>query len=172
MVDANFALNLVETVGILVGITIAILEIRRSREERRYQAASEILELPFSKIPEHWTNFIRNSDFSTYEEWSEKYSSYSNPEAFTNFISLFNTFNMFGWNVIDGLIDVDMVLNRVGVNSIIGLWEKYSVVFHEWRKRYNYPDFGKGLEFLYNEAKKKYPEVGWIPNPDRIRLMQ
>ena len=39
MVDATFALNLVETVGILVGVTIAIIEIRKSREDRRNQVA-------------------------------------------------------------------------------------------------------------------------------------
>jgi hypothetical protein len=172
MVDANFALNLVETIGILVGVTIAILEIRRNREERKYLVASEILQLPMTIGQDTWISILQNSDFSTYEEWSEKYSSYANPEAFKDFLAFWSILEMMGQNVIDGLVDSDMVIKRINPPSIIWIWEKYYVVIEEWRKRYGYPYYGEGVERLYNEAKKKYPDAGLILNPDRHRLMQ
>jgi len=43
MVEATFVLNLVETVGILVGVAIAIMEIRKGREERGNQFSLEFV---------------------------------------------------------------------------------------------------------------------------------
>jgi hypothetical protein len=143
------------------------MEIRKSRIERRYQVASQIIQLPISETPEHWTSVIRNSDFTTYEEWGEKYGPISNPEAYRHWIAFWNFYDMMGKDAIDGFVDLDMVLNRLEPTVIVGLWEKYSIIIHEWRKNYNYQRVGEGVEFLYNVAKKKYPEVTFRLGPQR-----
>ena len=165
MVDINAILNLVETIGILVGVTVAVMEIRKTRIERRYQAASQIIQLPLTGTPEHLASVFRNSDFTTYEEWLEKYGPISNPEAYRHWNALWNYYDMMGKNVIDGFVDLDMVINRLEPMVIVGLWEKYSIVIHAWRKNYNYQRVGEGVEFLYNMTKKKYPEVTFKLGP-------
>ena len=173
MVDATFALNLVETVGILVGVTIAIIEIRKSREDRRNQVADQFLEYSKSQeYMEHWISFLRNMEFSTYEEWSEKYSPYVNPEAAVHWYTLHFYIDTIGKRVIDGMIDLDLALSNMPASMVIGIWEKSQPIFEEWKKRYNMPTWVPGLEYLYNEMKKIYPDMSFAPNPQRQRLMQ
>jgi hypothetical protein len=67
MVDANFVLNLVNTVGILVGITVAIMEIRASRKERRNQFNDALTQVNLShESVRSYVSFL-NMDFSTFE---------------------------------------------------------------------------------------------------------
>ena len=108
MVDATFVLNLVETVGILIGVAIAIMEIRKSREERNDQVTDQFMQYRYSnEFVENWVSFLLNSDFSTYEEWSEKYSPYVNPEVYTHFLSLLSFFNAVGQRLMDGSMNLE-----------------------------------------------------------------
>jgi hypothetical protein len=173
MVDATFALNLVETVGILVGVSIAIMEIRKSREERRNQVLDQLFQLGSSfEYTKHWTSFVNNSEFSNYDEWSEKYGAYTNPEAFTHWLSFLRYHELIGQRVISGLIDLDIALINLDPVSIIGIWEKSKPIINEWRKRYNLPSFFNGFEFLHDEMRKIYPDFAFNLNPQRHRLMQ
>jgi len=172
MVDATFVLNLVETVGILVGVAIAIMEIRRSREERRNQFSAEFLRhWSTREFWENWISFLRNMDFSTVEEWAEKYGPYANPEVSKHWYTLIFYFDKLGRRVDDGKIDLDSALFYVEPFGVLLTWEKSLPIFEEWRERMNYPIMS-GFEFLYNETKKKYPTLVSTPSPYRERLMQ
>lgn len=173
MVDATFLVNLVEAVGILAGVAIAIMEIRKSREDRRIQVADQFLAYSTSQeFMEHWISFLRNMEFSTYEEWGEKYDPYVKPEVAVHWFSLVFFLELVGQRVIDGMIDLDMALSNLSASMVIGIWEKSKPIFEEWRKRYNIPQWMNGFEFLYNEMKKEYPGFTFAPNPQRQRLMQ
>jgi len=173
MVDANFVLNLVEAVGILVGVAIAIMEIRRSREERDIHFSIDYVRDATS--PEGWKSwfsFLRNMDFSSYEEWSEKYGPYVNPEAALHWYSMFSYYDGLGRRILNGHIDLETVLSYLDPIIPFAVWEKSKTIFEEWRERFNYPDMEYGFEFLVKELKRKYPDVTYIPNPERQRFMQ
>ncbi len=171
MVDATFLLNLVETVGILVGVTIAIMEIRKGREDRRNQVADQFLEFSKSQeYMEHWISFLRNMDFETYDEWSEKYGPYANPEAAVHYYALIHYMDTVGRRVIEGRMDLDLAVSNMPIAMVIGVWEKSQPIFEEWKKRYKLSSYAPGLELLYNEMKKTYPEMSFTPSPQRQRL--
>jgi hypothetical protein len=173
MVDANFVLNLVNTAGILAGVYIAINELRKGREERRNQFSQTGLNAFSSPgFMESWVSFLRNMDFSTYEEWGEKYGPYTNPEAAKHWYTLTGHFSMMGLMVMNGQLDLETVLIYVDPNMPFMLWEKSLPIFKAWRERFNNPDMQKGFEYLVNELKKNYPNHTAIPNPSRQRLMQ
>jgi hypothetical protein len=111
-------------------------------------------------------------DFTTYEEYSEKYGAYTNPEDFNHLMALMNYVDIMGKNVLDGLVDLDFVLNRVEPITVFGIWEKCLPLINEWRRRLGHPEYRKGIEFLYKEMKKKYPDVTFTLHPDRHDLMQ
>jgi len=172
MVDATFMLNLVETVGILVGVTIAIMELRKGREERRNQFSAELLRTWSTReFWENWISFLRNMDFSTIEEWNEKYGPYVNPEASKHWYSLIFFYDLLGKRVIDGQIDLESVLFYVEPFGILLTWEKSLPIFEEWRERMKFPIMS-GFEFLVNSVQERYPTLMSTPYPDRERLMQ
>jgi hypothetical protein len=167
MVDANFVLNLVEAIGILVGVSIAILEIRRSREERRNQLIDQVIEN--SRKTERMEPWIHatNQNFSSYEEWFEKYSPATNPEEAKYMYSIWTYYDVLGKHLREGLIDSDYMLSNVNPIVAMAIWEKSKVIFETWRERYNFPSFYDGFEYLHNTIKEMYPEVTYTLSPLR-----
>lgn len=166
MVDANFVLNLVETVGILVGVTIGIIEIRNIRETRRYEAADQFLQYSTGmQATDAWISFLNNRDFSSYEEWSEKYGPRANPEAASYLYNQWFYFNALGKHVKRGYIELDEALTYLSPILIIPIWEKSKPLFEHWRKRYNYPTMFDDFEYLYNMTKERHQEVVYTPPP-------
>jgi hypothetical protein len=167
MVDATFALNLVETVGILVGITIAIIEIRKSREARRFETADQLLQYAAStQSAEAWICFLNNRDFSNYEEWSEKYGPRVNPEVAKYLYSQWFYFNALGKHLRKGYIELDDVLTYTSPIIVYSIWEKCKPIFDEWRSRFNHPAMFEDFEYLYNIMKERHLEVVYtLPPP-------
>lgn len=160
MVDTSFVLNLVETVGILIGVTIGIIEIRNIREERRNQMID--LNIQNSGRIETYEKWIRavSQVFSSYEEWREKYGPITNPEAAKYMYAIWGIYDALGNNLRDGYIDADYMLKNISpIIPVIAIWERSKVIFEHWRERYNYPSMYDGFEYLYNIVKKEYPDV-------------
>ena len=61
-----------------------------------------------------------------------------------------------------GFIDVELAFTIFG-GYVIRYWEKYQDIEYETRERYNWPQSGIYLEYLYNEFTRityeKYPEL-------------
>ncbi len=132
MVDATFVLNLVETVGILVGVAIAIMEIRKSREERNDQVTDQFMQYRYSnEFVKNWVSFLLNSDFSTYEEWSEKYSPYVNPEVYIHFLSLLSFFNAVVQRLIDGSMNLEQTPPGLLDVMVIAVYERSLPIIEE-----------------------------------------
>ena len=51
------------------------------------------------------------------------------------------------------LIDVTLADDLVGV-STIEVWEKFSQIFYEWRKRFEAPKILADFEYIYNEFSR------------------
>jgi hypothetical protein len=52
-----------------------------------------------------------------------------------------------------GLIDLDLLPLETGQISI--MWEKLKPILEGSRKKFNEPKLGYGLEYLFNEIKKR-----------------
>ena len=175
MVDVTYqmVLSTLQTAGILAGIAYYLFMMRRLREERRNQYANEVGNISFSQeYSENWISFLRNMEFSTYEEWGEKYGPYVNPDAAIRYFSLISYYNSLGTRIMKGQIDADSVTEYMMAFHPLLVWEKSITIFEEWRKRYNNPKMMNGFEYLVTEIKKIHPNLTSTPNPQRQRLMK
>ena len=167
MVDVGLVLNILQAVSIVIGISMAIIEIRKIREDRHNQFAVEMLEFTRSQeFLEHWF-FFMNMEFSNVEEWREKYGPVTNPEDAVHWYVIVNIIDTLGQRVLNGQIDFDTAILYLNPISIVFAWDRSNLIFKEWREMYNLPTIMVGFEFLVNEIKKKYPDMipMRMPNP-------
>lgn len=153
-------LQILQTVGILVGIIYYITIMRNTMRARMLQVSAQ-----FSNM---WTRneFVSNfidaayiQDYTTFEEWVEKYGFSVNPEATVKLFSLGNMYNSAGQMVKDGLVKPEFVWSIQAPFSIILLWEKVKPLIDRFRESDNDPSMWGSFEYLYNVTKKRYPEV-------------
>jgi hypothetical protein len=157
MVDASLV-NLAELVVLTIGVIITVLEMRNISSMRRVELNNRLLEYTWSY---DWTKSgisLLNSPFSTYEEWFEKYGPQVNTEAATDFYSILNRIEGLGTQVRNGLIDIDLFFTYIHPSYMIFLWEQIKPVIMNWRERWKTP-VNENFEYLYNEAKKRMPDV-------------
>jgi hypothetical protein len=102
---------------------------------------------------------LYHQHFSNVEEWRKHYSPVVNPEAAANLNSRLNVFNNISILVKNNIVDLDFIWQSINPMIIISVWEKVKPLVVHWRKVYNDPEFFLMYEFIYDETKKKYPEV-------------
>lgn len=96
-------------------------------------------------------------EWTTYKEWI-KYR-VENPED-SPILSYFCTlFNSLGLLFKRGMIDSELLFSIYAPNVIIFTWDKVAPVVKGNREIYNYPGLYSGFEYLFNEARKLYPDI-------------
>jgi hypothetical protein len=110
-----------------------------------------------------WRHAAIEQRFESAEEWNEKYGASVNPEAWNKQVAVVGYFDAAGHILQKGLASLEDIHVYALPLSIVHLWEKYKPVFERTRRLVNYPDHRKSFEYLYNETKKKYPQVTSIP---------
>ena len=146
---------------------------RRSSQERRKQYAAEVSQISYSQeYSKNWVTFLNNMEYSTYQEWVEKYSPYVNPEAATCYYALIGYYDVLGTRIMKGQIDAAYVTEFLVPLQPILVWEKSAPIIEEWRKRYNHQGMMYGFEYLVTEIRKKLPDLTTTMNPKREKLMK
>lgn len=166
-------LQSVQTVGILVGI-IYYLTIMRNQQKTRELALkaqeeaeksrrrgmillrSQIYSLEYYRA---YTATVGMDDWKTVEEFHSKYGRQANPEAFAQWLYVRSVFNTAGLLLRENTVDPDLIFQLYAPNAVIGLWEQQEPVIQEARTRFKHPTYWEPFEYLYKEAKKRYPEV-------------
>jgi hypothetical protein len=105
-----------------------------------------------------YNDVILMTDWSTYDEFAEKYGRLNNPEAAAKWMYITRVYNLAGVHLEEGA-DPELLFKLYPPAAIINLWELVEPIFVELRIRYNDPDRAKAFELLYNEARKKYPDL-------------
>jgi hypothetical protein len=96
-------------------------------------------------------------DWKHAEEWEEKYGQENNLEAFSKWNYVMLLYQLAGLLLIQGA-DPDLIFELYPAGAVIELFELYEPVFEYMtsKKSWNLDN----LYYLYNEAKKRRPEVG------------
>jgi hypothetical protein len=158
-------LQIVQTVGILVGIVYYLIIMRNSQinQELALRAQEQALETRQAQLfmsiygraneVEFWENFneVRQWEWKSFEEYEEKYG--SNPKMRAKFGSLGTFFEGMGVMVKRGLIDVTVVDDLLS-GPIMGLWQKHESIILEDRRRRSMPTMWEWFEYLYEEVRK------------------
>lgn len=159
-------LQIVQTIGILVGIIYYITimrnsikaqeEAERSRQREQILLRSQIYSLEYYRA---YTDTVGMDDWETVEEFHRKYGREANPEAFSKWIYVRSVFNTAGLLLKEKTVDPDLIFQLYAPNAVIGLWEQQEPIIREARMRFKHPTYWEPFEFLYNEAKKRYQEI-------------
>jgi hypothetical protein len=98
-------------------------------------------------------------DWKTPEEFNEKYGMYTNPDEWAYYMYITRAYNIGGLLLQENMVDADLVFKLYPPFSVINLWETFGPLMVNLRERTNYPDAYKSFEYLYEEAKKRYPNI-------------
>jgi hypothetical protein len=156
--------SLIELGVLTVGVVIAVLEIRNISQTRRTEVVLQFFnKFSTPEFNELWRHAAMDQRFESAEEWVEKYGARANPEAWNKQVSIVAYYDAAGHILRKGLADLEDIHVYAGPLGIVTVWEKYKPVFEYTRKLVNDPNHRKSFEYLYNETKKRYPQLTSVP---------
>ncbi|MHA1959537.1 MAG: DUF4760 domain-containing protein [Candidatus Thorarchaeota archaeon] len=169
MQDMTFLLNIAETAGILVGILIALFQLRRIQARGQTELETRQASL-FMQIYDHFYNldFVKRQleiwkwNWSDYDDFLRKYDFDTNPETGSLFFSVGTYFEGIGVLVNRNLIDPRIVDDLMS-GLIMRTWNKFGPVIRETRRRLNWPQYFEFFEYLNDRikliAENQHPEL-------------
>ena len=152
MIDlANLSIVIV-TVSVIIGVIIAIFELRDLAQSRHMEliiklnpslnvSSSEL----FEALPDVW-----NRKFNDYNEYLKKYGE---PVSDRAFHIIAGYLDGIGFLLNKRLIDVETVDYLLGGSHTI--WEKIEPIVEGMRKQQDMPELYKWFEYLYEEMKRR-----------------
>jgi len=157
MVEASLV-NMVQTIGILVGIGIALFQLRELNITRKRELVLQRLQISNLEYWDAWAD-VMNMEWDTVEEFFEKYGIRNNPRAFAKWNYVMFTYQSLGAMLKEGLIDPDHFFEVYGPIGLLLSWVKNKPVIQYFREGYRYPDSLGNIEYLANVIRAKYPEM-------------
>jgi hypothetical protein len=100
-----------------------------------------------------------NQDFEDAEDWQRKYGVLTNPEAWSKYVYVINTYNQIEMFLKTREVDPELIFHLYHPNGIIHFWDKFRPVFMDIRERHEFPSYVEPFEYLFNEALKRYPSI-------------
>jgi hypothetical protein len=184
-------LQIVQTLGILVGIVYYITIMRNTQktreltlqsQEQALEAQKQALETRQAQLFMNLYQRSSNPSFDDaqhriidlkWKDWDEYQAlfDYTNPETRDNHLAMSSIMNFYegvGVLVLENLVDIRLIYLLMG-SSIKGFWEKVEPIVEEARESWYYPKFVINIEYLYNELMKyieEHPEFE-TPRGDR-----
>lgn len=104
------------------------------------------------KFDDALTEILWRWQWSSYEEYWEKYSPLRNPEANVTRRVARGYYNGLAALVRRGLLDLEL-LHELNPSGVQRYWEKMGPIALEFRRRNGYPDYLEPVEYLANEMR-------------------
>ena len=104
----------------------------------------------------NWAKLLRG-EWRTFNERLEYQK--ENPEDHGIFTQITAILNSMGLLLKQKAIDPELLFSLYSPNMTIWTWEKAKPIIEVWREAMNYPEQYSGFEYLYNEARKHYPDI-------------
>lgn len=173
MVDAQTIGVLVTAASVTVAAIYYVLTLRTNQRNLKTTLETrqaQLLMNVYSKYtdPTYIQNYnqaIANINWSSLDDYIRKYPTTSQESMAVELV--FNYYEGIGVLVEEGLLDVELVANMMGGN-IIPLWEKYSPLILEARKRRNPRVYDK-TEYLYDRLRKvRQTEYAYVNDATRL----
>ena len=102
-------------------------------------------------------NQMMFGEWSNFEEWLTSPSGRAeNGDILNYFCTLFNSVGLL---IKNRMLDSDLIFSVYAPHFVIVTWEKVSPVVKGSREVFNYYELFSGFEYLYNEAKRQYPDI-------------
>jgi hypothetical protein len=102
-------------------------------------------------------------EWTDFDDFRAKYDSTVNPENWAKRSLWWGHFQEVGYMLYKGLVDVEMVYNILGGNSLI-MWKKFRPIILEQRKWFEDPSWYKYFEYFAEEIMKYRVKQGLKPD--------
>ena len=159
-------LQIVQTVGILVGVFYYIMTLRNQQKNQemtlstRWAAVfNQVVSPALTKEGLHHTNALQKNPFTTLEEYNELMR--TNQDFADGFLFWRQTYEHFGTYLREGIIDIRVVA-RLNVWFHFWMWENFREVIYDYRKTSGIKNYYYQWEYFYDTLKKyveKHPEL-------------
>ena len=152
---------LVSSIGLIIALVYYTVNIRNQNRTRQAQLLMQVYNRFDSPDKVRAYQEVFHWEFRDFEEYSEKYGRYNNPEAHNTLTSLIVFFEGIGTLVKTRDLPIDRVYLLMGGLTII-LWEKFELVKEQIREDLNFPRWACETEYLYNELiryRAEHPEL-------------
>jgi len=159
MVDYGTISIVLTGIGLIVAITYYTLTLRNTSKARQRELILQRFQGYDLEYMEAFVDVENITDWEDVDEFLKKYGPESNPEAFSKYLYAMSIYNLAGVFLKEKIADADLIFQLYQPNTVIGMWEKFEPITRYFRERRRYPDYREPFEFLYNEAKKRYPEI-------------
>ena len=160
-ITLSIILQIVQTVGILMGIIYYITIMRNANRTRQTELLFQRHKVDLDYL-RSWADVIIIQDWKDFEELQERYPWNTHFEERTRVLYILNAYNNLGLILKEKVTDPNLLFELYPPSTVITTWKKYEELVRSMRIRSNNPAEGGGFEFLYNEAKKLYPNVDII----------
>ena len=161
MVDLSVVRDLVTIFGVIAGFSYYVITVRNAQTARKYQTLQQMSN--DYTTGESYKVFmdLMSASWTDLDEYNLKYSSRANPEFSTSRLRLFQSINVYGMMMREGLIDSKMMYDAAG-RGFIDLWEKFSdVIMADRESLYNGDTSYLGaFEYMYKELVKERTSRG------------
>ena len=178
MVEITYqmVLNTIQTVSLVVGI---IYYITIMRNQQRTRETSLKLQEEAEKSRQREMIFLRFQGFDkTYheassdvmsQEWGSTMDDYRKHslESRTNFNYVQVKYNNLGIMLKYEMMDPDLFYQVFPIGNIIRFWEKMENIILDYRETTKDNTYNEGFEYLYNEAKKRFPDISKVERADQ-----
>jgi hypothetical protein len=173
-ITVSILLQLIQTIGILVGIIYYITIMRNQQrtreltlkaqehatETRQTQIFMQLYQDINSETFHRALMEIVNLEIDDYDDYLQKYDSRVNPNHYAKRAHIWGSFNTTGELLRQGIIEPDLV-HRLQLGQLVTIvWEKWEHIIRELRERENVPEVWEGFEYLYDEMKRYRIERG------------
>ena len=147
-------LQIIQTVSISVGIIYYLFimrNVQKSRERENLFLRFQSFDITYNTARE---DFVE-------QEWGSTLEDYSNhsPESRANFNYLHMRLNNIGIMLKEKMMDPDMFYQLFPPRQTMTVWERIEGIMKDYREISNDPTYCEAFEYMYNDAKKRYPVI-------------
>ena len=157
MSELTILRDVVTIVGVIVGFTYYVINVRNAQriqqlqlETRQYQLYNAIAQNSQNKANQlAYFDVMYKQVWADFEEFWQKYGPHTNPDAYANFILVGEIYNVIGILVEKGAVDPALFYRHNGP-IVLRLWEKIEPLVKGTRNRENrLSSFWIAFENLY-----------------------
>jgi len=161
MVDVQTVSILVAAASVVVGVVLAVLQLRDLVKTRQTDLVMRLYSTFGSReFQEAWVETLR-LEFKDYHDYLNKYGATSGKPAYTSVNMIASFFEGMGILLHRKLVDIALV-DDLSSTDIILTWHKMKPIVDGWRKHFNRPQMSEWFEYLYNEMQKREQQLAKI----------
>ena len=150
---------LISSFGMIIALIYYTQTLRYTNKARQRELIILRSQSYSMEYADAYADVVGMEDWSTVVEFHSKYGRQADPRAFAKWLYIRNVYNLAGLLLKEKEADPDLIFELYAPNAVIHLWEQHEPLIQAAREAFKHPGYYKPFEHLYNEAKRRYPEI-------------